>query len=159
MENSEGGEKAIFNAIVAIIGVSLGDFASNWFMRAPELENGIALQDPATGEIVGNSRKCAGYARWQTATSRILMGIPVGIPGIVHYILAMTNMEPKSDLIATLLLFGLIIIQLTLSVPLGMSLYPQICTIKACDLEPEFHNIKSKTTGELISKFKYNKGL
>jgi len=37
-------------------------------------------------------------------------------------------------------------------------MYPQIGTIKAEELEPEYHNIKNKN-GELIKEFKFNKGL
>jgi len=39
-----------------------GGFANNWFMRQVEMERGIELNDPDTGEPIGKSRACAKAA-------------------------------------------------------------------------------------------------
>ena len=40
-----------------------------------------------------------------------------------------------------------------------MAAFPQWVNIRAEKLEPEFQNVTSKATGEVIREFKYNKGL
>ena len=64
MDRTIGGKKVIFNVFVAMVGCGLGGFANNWYMRAPEVEKGIAIQDPVTHEVVGVSKKTAESARW-----------------------------------------------------------------------------------------------
>ena len=45
------------------------------------------------------------------------------------------------------------------AVPMSMGAFPQIATIKASDVEPEFQGLRSKVKGDLITEYKYNKGL
>ena len=85
--------------------------------------------------------------------------MPLSLPAFALYAIERVGLMPKSPLLAMPIQIGLICCQLTFAVPLSMGLFPQIATIKASDLEPEFQGLRSKVKGELITEFRYNKGL
>lgn len=156
---STGGKLVILNAIVSMMACAMGGFANNWFTRMPETVQGIGIEDPATLKTVGISKICAKEAVLQTASSRILMALPVGIPAFVIYAIEKRGFLPKNIVLLTTLQMSLCGVQLMLAAPISMAAFPQICTIPASKLEPEFQNMKSEATGQLISEFRYNKGL
>lgn len=57
-----GARLIMLNAITSTVACMCGGFANNWFMRQVEMERGIELNDPDTGEAIGKSRKCAKSA-------------------------------------------------------------------------------------------------
>lgn len=73
-----------------------GGFANNWFMRLPETAIGIEIQDPADNKVVGKSKLVAHAAVVQTASSRLLLAMPVCLPGIILYALERRNLYPKN---------------------------------------------------------------
>ena len=154
-----GARLIMLNAITSTVACMVGGFANNWCMRMVEMERGIELCDPDTGEAIGKSPKCAKAAVMQTASSRILMAMPVALPAFALLAIEKVGLMPKSPFLSVPLQVALICGQLTFAVPLSMGAFPQIATIKASDLEPEFQGLKSKVKGELITEFKYNKGL
>ena len=85
--------------------------------------------------------------------------MPVALPAFALMAIEKVGLMPKTPFLAIPLQVGLICGQLCFAVPLSMGLFPQIATIKAADLEPEFQGLKSKIKGEIITEFKYNKGL
>ena len=87
------------------------------------------------------------------------MALPVFFPGFAMFALEKKGLAPKNGFLMLALQVSLIIAQLTAAVPLSMGAFPQICTIDAQKLEPEFHSITSESTGKLIREFRYNKGL
>lgn len=74
----------------------MGSFANNYFIRMPETVIGIEVQDPADGKTIGVSRKCAKEAVMQTASSRILMALPVCFPGFALYAMEKKGLAPKN---------------------------------------------------------------
>ena len=59
-----GARLIMLNAITSTIACMCGGFANNWCMRMVEMERGIELSDPDTGEAIGKSPKCAKAAVW-----------------------------------------------------------------------------------------------
>ena len=158
--NSTGGKLVVLNAIVSMTACAMGGFANNWCIRQPEVTSGgIQIQDPSNGKVVGMSKICAREAIWQTASSRILMALPLFLPGCALYAMEKKGLVPKNFVLLTSLQLFLCAAQLTAAVPLSMAAFPQIMEISASKLEPEFQNIKSETNGEIIRSFRYNKGL
>jgi hypothetical protein len=95
----------------------------------------------------------------QTASSRVLLAAPVGVPGYIIFGLERKGLYPKNWIAALILQLSLISVQLLGALPLSMASFSQITTIQADKLEPEFRSIRSNKTGELIKEFKFNKGL
>ena len=85
--------------------------------------------------------------------------MPVALPAFALLAIEKVGLMPKHPVLAVPLQVGLICAQLTFAVPMSMGAFPQIATIKASDLEPEFQGLKSKVKGDLITEFRYNKGL
>lgn len=57
-----GARLIMLNAFTSTVACMCGGFANNWFMRQVEMERGIELNDPDTGEPIGKSRACAKAA-------------------------------------------------------------------------------------------------
>ena len=85
--------------------------------------------------------------------------MPVALPAFALLTIEKVGLMPKHPVLAVPLQVGLICAQLTFAVPMSMGAFPQIATIKASDLEPEFQGLKSKVKDDLITEFRYNKGL
>lgn len=140
---ASGGKLVLLNALVSMTACAMGGFANNYFIRLPETVSGIGIEDPASGETVGVSRICAKEAVLQTASSRILMALPLCLPAFAIYAIERKGFAPKNAALMFALQISLISCQLTAAVPLSMAAFPQICTINASKLEPEFQNMKS----------------
>ena len=89
----------VLNAVVSMIACALGGFANNWFIRMPETLKGIEVQDPLTNQTVGSSKLCAKSAVMQTASSRILLALPVCFPGFALYALERRGLAPKNPIL------------------------------------------------------------
>jgi hypothetical protein len=87
------------------------------------------------------------------------MAAPVGLPGFALFAIERKGLMPKNAGLQLALQLGLISAQLSQAVPLSMAAFPQHVFVSADHLEPEFRNVKSNATGEIIREFKYNKGL
>lgn len=121
---SKGGQLVILNGIVSTVACAMGGFANNYFIRLPEINKGIQIQDPANGKNVGTSKMCAKEAVWQTATSRIVMALPVGLPGYAFYALERKGLVPKNATLLVVLQLALISTQLNFTVPFSMAAFP-----------------------------------
>lgn len=133
-----GARLIMLNAITSTIACACGGFANNYFMRMVELEKGIELTDPDTGEALGKSKICAKTAVWQTASSRIFMAVPICLPAIALIGLERLRLVPKNPVLNLMLNLGLISGQLLIAVPAAIGAFPQMATIQASELEPEF---------------------
>ena len=122
--SATGGKLVVLNAIVSTIACACGGFANNWSMRQPELRQGIKVQDPANDEFVGSSVKAAESAIMQTASSRILMALPVGLPGFAVYALERKGLYPNNIVPRTIMQLSLISAQLLCAVPVSMGAFP-----------------------------------
>ena len=88
------------------------------------MERGIELNDPDTGEPIGKSRKCAKAAVLQTASSRVILAMPVALPAFALLAIEKIGLMPKSPILAVPLQIGLICAQLTFAVPMSMAAFP-----------------------------------
>ena len=57
-----GSKLIMLNAITSTVACMCGGFANNWFMRMKEMDQGLELCDPDTGEAIGKSKACAKQA-------------------------------------------------------------------------------------------------
>ena len=66
-------------------------------MRSAEMERGIELTDPDTGNPVGKSKIAAKTAVMQTASSRIFMAMPIAIPAFALIAIERARLMPKNN--------------------------------------------------------------
>ena len=98
--SAKGARLIMLNAITSTVACMCGGFANNWFMRMKEMERGIELCDPDTGESLGKSPKCAKTAVLQTASSRIFLAMPVALPAFALLAIEKAGMMPKHPALA-----------------------------------------------------------
>lgn len=84
--------------------------------------------------------------------------MPIFLPPTLLIILERAKINPTRGPAKTALELGLIFIQLYCAVPLALGVFPQIGSINASELEPEFQSLKAKD-GSLMTEFAFNKGL
>lgn len=122
-------------------------------MRHNELSEGIDVLDN-NGNVVGSSRIAAKLALIETAVTRVALPLPIFVlpPIIMAFLEKLPLMQahrrmmlPVHSLVC-LAVFGL-------SLPLAISLFPQMSQIEASHLEPE---IAMATDCKVLT---YNKGL
>ncbi|XP_048031786.1 sideroflexin-5b [Megalobrama amblycephala] len=122
-------------------------------MRHNELSEGIDVLD-SNGNVVGSSRIAAKHALIETALTRVALPLPIFVlpPIIMAFLEKLPLMQahrrmmlPVHSLVC-LAVFGL-------SLPLAISLFPQMSEIEASHLEPE---IAMATDCKVLT---YNKGL
>uniref|UniRef100_A0A671KVT6 Sideroflexin-5-like n=1 Tax=Sinocyclocheilus anshuiensis TaxID=1608454 RepID=A0A671KVT6_9TELE len=122
-------------------------------MRHSELSEGIDVLD-SNGNVVGSSRIAAKHALIETALTRVALPLPIFVlpPIIMAFLEKLPLMQahrrmmlPVHSLVC-LAVFGL-------SLPLAISLFPQMSEIEASHLEPE---IAMATDCKVLT---YNKGL
>jgi len=139
--------------------VGIAGFLNSYCMRRSEMFKGIKVSTEE-GIEMGVSKKCAEKAVIQTALSRILLSLPTfALPGIAVMILDRMNMIPVHRGKKVALDIFILTIALCNSVPLSVSMFPQRGEIRAQDMEEEFRCMKDPESGEIITKFYYNKGM
>nr|AAH98893.1 Zgc:114137 [Danio rerio] len=122
-------------------------------MRHNELSEGIDVLD-SDGNVVGSSRIAAKHALIETALTRVALPLPIFVlpPIIMAFLEKLPLLQARRRLmlpvhsLVCLLVFGL-------SLPLAISLFPQMSEIEASHLEPE---IAMATDCKVLT---YNKGL
>lgn len=128
-------------------------------VRQGELVNGVSVSD-ADGNVYGSSKKAAQTGIGQCAIARVLWNIPVLImPPVVMMYLKRTaafKRNPRLELPAVTAVCTFAVI---LGVYPAQAVFPQKASLPAKSLEPEFHNRRSPTTGELVQTYWFNKGL
>ena len=95
-----GARLIMLNAFTSTVACMCGGFANNWFMRQVEMERGIELNDPDTGEAIGKSKKCAKAAVLQTASSRIFLAMPVALPAFALLAIEKVGLMPKHPILS-----------------------------------------------------------
>uniref|UniRef100_A0A672N3E3 Sideroflexin 5b n=1 Tax=Sinocyclocheilus grahami TaxID=75366 RepID=A0A672N3E3_SINGR len=122
-------------------------------MRHNELSEGIDVLD-SNGNVVGSSRIAAKHALIETALTRVALPLPIFVlpPIIMAFLEKLPLMQARRRMmlpvhsLVCLAVFGL-------SLPLAISLFPQMSEIEASHLEPE---IAMATDCKVLT---YNKGL
>ena len=77
-----GARLIMLNTVTSMLACAVGGWVNNFSIRSPEVQRGIAIVDPNSGQTVGISQECARNARLQTANSRIMMALPMALPAV-----------------------------------------------------------------------------
>ena len=93
---ASGASLIMLNAITSTSACALGGMANNVCMRQVELQKGIEITNPETGESLGKSTACAKAAVMQTASSRIVLALPVSLPAFALIGLEKARLMPKN---------------------------------------------------------------
>ncbi|KAK1804414.1 hypothetical protein P4O66_020433 [Electrophorus voltai] len=145
--------RLIIQRFIPFPAVASANICNVALMRHNELSEGIDVLD-RDGNVVGSSRIAAKHALMETAFTRVVLPLPIFVlpPVIMAFLeklpLLRANrrlMLPMHSLVC-LAVFGL-------SLPLAISLFPQMSEIEASHLEPE---IAMATDCKVLT---YNKGL
>ncbi|XP_069550301.1 sideroflexin-5b [Brachyistius frenatus] len=145
--------KMIIQRLVPFPAVASANICNVGLMRHNELSEGIAVLDN-NGNVVGSSKIAARHAIMETAFTRVVLPMPIFVlpPIIMSYIERLRFLQSNRRLllpihsVVCLVTFGL-------SLPLAISLFPQMSQIEVSHLEPE---IAMATDCKVVT---YNKGL
>ncbi|CAB1337465.1 unnamed protein product [Coregonus sp. 'balchen'] len=122
-------------------------------MRHNELSEGIDVLD-GNGNVVGSSKIAAKHAIMETAFTRVVLPMPIFVlpPIIMSYLEKLPFLQTNRRLL--LPIHSLVCLAtFSLSLPLAISLFPQMSQIEVSQLEPE---IAMATDSKVVT---YNKGL
>ncbi|KAI4904151.1 hypothetical protein NFI96_013812, partial [Prochilodus magdalenae] len=145
--------RLIIQRFVPFPAVASANICNVALMRHNELSEGIDVLD-SNGNVVGSSRIAAKHALMETAFTRVVLPLPIFVlpPIIMAFLEKRPLLQahrwlrlPVHSLVC-LAVFGL-------SLPLAISLFPQMSEIEASHLEPE---IAMATDCKVLT---YNKGL
>ena len=128
-------------------------------IRKCELDRGIDIPDPETLESLGKSRIAAKKAVLQTVTSRAIRSCTIALPAFFLYGFERMNLIPKNRTGRFFLEIAVVSWSMFFGCSLSFSAFNPQLTVKASDLEPEFHHIIDKNVGKPYSEFKFNAGL
>ncbi|XP_019725671.1 sideroflexin-5b [Hippocampus comes] len=145
--------RMIIQRFVPFPAVASANICNVALMRHNELSEGIDVLD-ANGKVVGSSKIAATHAIAETAFTRVVLPMPIFVlpPIIMSYLERLPFLQKNRRLmlpihsIVCLLTFGL-------SLPVAISLFPQMSQIEVSRLEPE---IAMATDCKMVT---YNKGL
>ena len=152
--------KDIALRLVPFVAVACANFCNVAAMRSAEIRQGVSIfNNQAQEEQVGVSKRAGMLAVGQTIAVRIVSAIPVMVvpPLILRRLEAIPFVaaRPKVSLALNAGLVGLAIMAF---LPLTLSVFPQVNSVRTTFLEPEFHSLKDKDGRPLHEVF-FNKGL
>ncbi|XP_005722912.1 sideroflexin-5b isoform X2 [Pundamilia nyererei] len=145
--------RMIIQRLVPFPAVASANICNVGLMRHNELSEGIDVLDN-NGNVVGSSRIAARHAIMETAFTRVVLPMPIFVlpPIIMSYLERLRFLQSNRRLllpihsVVCLVTFGL-------SLPVAISLFPQMSQIEVSCLEPE---IAMATDCKVVT---YNKGL
>uniref|UniRef100_A0A8D3AJB9 Sideroflexin 5b n=1 Tax=Scophthalmus maximus TaxID=52904 RepID=A0A8D3AJB9_SCOMX len=145
--------RMIIQRLVPFPAVASANICNVGLMRHNELSEGIDVLDN-TGNVVGSSKIAAKHAITETAFTRVVLPMPIFVlpPIIMSYLERLRFVQSNRRLllpihsVVCLVTFGL-------SLPVAISLFPQMSQIEVSRLEPE---IAMATDCKVVT---YNKGL
>ena len=107
-----------------ITAVASAGFANLVMMRRKEVDAGISVFSPSTGEEIGKSKVAAKKAVFQTGLSRPLLSSTMFIPAGGCYFLEKLNWMPKRRVPQLVVELGLCGIGLYLGLLMAISCFP-----------------------------------
>uniref|UniRef100_A0A8C4ENK5 Sidoreflexin n=1 Tax=Dicentrarchus labrax TaxID=13489 RepID=A0A8C4ENK5_DICLA len=145
--------RMIIQRFVPFPAVACANICNVGLMRHNELSEGIDVLDN-NGNVVGSSKTAAKHAIMETAFTRVVLPMPIFVlpPIIMSYLERLRFLQSNRRLllpihsVVCLVTFGL-------SLPVAISLFPQMSQIEVSRLEPE---IAMATDCKVVT---YNKGL
>ncbi|XP_067103663.1 sideroflexin-5b [Osmerus mordax] len=145
--------RMIIQRLVPFPAVASANICNVGLMRHNELSEGIDVLD-CNGNVVGSSKIAAKHAIMETAFTRVVLPMPIFVlpPIIMSYLERLPVLQSNRRLL--LPIHSLVCLAtFSLSLPLAISLFPQMSQIEVSHLEPE---IAMATESKVVT---YNKGL
>lgn len=146
------GTKLILGRLVPFAAVASAGVLNVFLMRGEEIRQGIdvypalSAQEKAEGKTeadlrsLGKSKKAATIAVSETAFSRVLNSSPVMVvPALALVRLQKMNWLKNSPRLVLPVNLGLILATSLAALPFALGAFPQRESVKASNLEPEFH--------------------
>jgi tricarboxylate carrier len=151
--------RSVIRTAVPFLAVSTAGALNVFLMRRNEIKEGIAVKDQY-GEIMGTSQIAGKKAIQQVALTRVALPAPILLfpPIIMNGIDKYTELFRLRPQLKAPLNVLVITICLWAALPLAIGLFPQLSTMNAKDLEPQFHN-KNDSQGKPLQAVYFNKGL
>ncbi|XP_041930398.1 sideroflexin-5-like [Alosa sapidissima] len=145
--------RVIIQRFVPFPAVASANICNVGLMRHNELHEGIDVLDD-NGNVVGSSRIAAKHALMETAFTRVVLPFPIFVlpPMIMAYLEKLPLLQAHRRLMLPIHSFVCLAV-FGLSLPLAISLFPQMSQIEVSHLEPE---IAMATDCKVVT---YNKGL
>lgn len=134
-----------------------------YIVRSPEIETGIPLMD-ADGDAILNGTVTSNEAAKQgvnsTTMSRAILQAPVYfVPPLLMAATPLANVVAKHPTLRVPITTFLVLTSFGLGLPATTAIFPQITTISADQVEPQFQNLQNPKTGAPYTTYYYNKGL
>lgn len=134
-----------------------------YIVRSPEIETGIPLMDK-DGDLILNgavtSNEAAKCGVHSTTMSRAILQAPVYfLPPLLMAVTPLAGVVAKHPTLRVPITTFLVLTSFGLGLPATTAIFPQITTIAAEEVEPEFHNLVDPKTGSPYTTYYYNKGL
>uniref|UniRef100_A0A8C7DXD4 Sideroflexin 5b n=1 Tax=Oncorhynchus kisutch TaxID=8019 RepID=A0A8C7DXD4_ONCKI len=145
--------RMIIQRLIPFPAVASANICNVGLMRHNELSEGVDVLDE-NGNILGSSKIAAKHAIMETAFTRVVLPMPIFVlpPIIMSYLEKLPLLQMNRRLL--LPIHSLVCLAtFSLSLPLAISLFPQISQIEVSQLEPE---IAMATDCKVVT---YNKGL
>uniref|UniRef100_A0A672IAS4 Sidoreflexin n=1 Tax=Salarias fasciatus TaxID=181472 RepID=A0A672IAS4_SALFA len=145
--------RMIIQRLVPFPAVASANICNVGLMRHNELSEGIDVLD-GNGNVVGSSKIAARHAIMETAFTRVVLPMPIFVlpPIIMSYLERLRFLQSRRRLL--LPIHSLVcLVTFGLSLPVAISLFPQMSQIEVSRLEPE---IAMATDCKVVT---YNKGL
>ncbi|XP_063046494.1 sideroflexin-5-like [Engraulis encrasicolus] len=145
--------RLIIQRFIPFPAVASANICNVGLMRHNELSEGIDVMDN-NGNVVGSSRIAAKHAIMETAFTRVVLPLPIFVlpPMIMAYLEKLPLLQANRRMMLPIHSFVCLAI-FGLSLPLAISLFPQMSQIEVSHLEPE---IAMATDCKVVT---YNKGL
>nr|XP_046262521.1 sideroflexin-5b isoform X1 [Scatophagus argus] len=145
--------RMIIQRFVPFPAVASANICNVGLMRHNELSEGIDVLDH-NGNVVGSSKIAARHAIMETAFTRVVLPMPIFVlpPIIMSYLERLRLLQSNRRLLLPVHSF-VCLVTFGLSLPVAISLFPQMSQIEVSRLEPE---IAMATDCKMVT---YNKGL
>ncbi|XP_022055087.1 sideroflexin-5b isoform X2 [Acanthochromis polyacanthus] len=145
--------RMIIQRLVPFPAVASANICNVGLMRHNELSEGIDVLDN-NGNVVGSSKIAARHAIMETAFTRVVLPMPIFVlpPIIMSYLERLRFLQSNRRLLLPIHSF-VCLVTFGLSLPVAISLFPQMSQIEVSRLEPE---IAMATDCKVVT---YNKGL
>ncbi|XP_041697393.1 sideroflexin-5 isoform X3 [Coregonus clupeaformis] len=145
--------RMIIQRLIPFPAVASANICNVGLMRHIELSEGVDVLD-GNGNVLGSSKIAAKHAIMETAFTRVVLPMPIFVlpPIVMSYLEKLPLLQTNRRLL--LPIHSLVCLAtFSLSLPLAISLFPQMSQIDVSQLEPE---IAMATDCKVVT---YNKGL
>jgi sideroflexin-5 len=150
-----------------------------YIVRSPEIESGIPLLDEhyqpilvaetttsttttttTTTMVPATSQVAAQQGVYSTTLSRAMLQAPVYfLPPLLVGLGPLKQLLVKHPTYKIPLTTTLLLLSFGLGLPATIAMVPQMATIDASQVEPQFQQLQNPTTGKPYAVYYYNKGL